>query len=94
MIVLAIGSVGAGGFLILGNRLLNFLGPVTGVPPTSHGIWTKYGVVTLVLVVDRRRHRLGAVRPARGPGHRARRATRSPWRPARTCTATPSTRAC
>ena len=41
MIVLAIGSVAAGGFLILGNRLLNFLGPITGVPPTSHGIWTK-----------------------------------------------------
>jgi NADH-quinone oxidoreductase subunit L len=51
MIILAIGSVAAGGFLILGNRLLNFLGPVTGVPPISHGIWTKYGVVTLVLVV-------------------------------------------
>ncbi len=51
MIVLAIGSVAAGGFLILGNRLLNFLGPITGVPPTSHGIWTKYGVATLVLVV-------------------------------------------
>jgi NADH-quinone oxidoreductase subunit L len=51
MIVLAIGSVFAGGFLILSNRLLNFLGPVTGVPPTSHGIWTKYGVITLGLVV-------------------------------------------
>ncbi len=51
MIVLAIGSVAAGGFLILGNRLLNFLGPITGVPPTSHGIWTKYGIATLVLVV-------------------------------------------
>jgi NADH-quinone oxidoreductase subunit L len=51
MIVLAIGSVGAGAFLIVGNRLLNFLGPVTGTPPISHGIWTKYGVVTLVLVV-------------------------------------------
>ena len=51
MIVLAIGSVAAGGFLILGNRLLNFLGPVTGVPPTLHGIWTKSGVAALVLVV-------------------------------------------
>ena len=30
MIVLAIGSVAAGGFLILGNRLLNFLAPVIG----------------------------------------------------------------
>src|SRR5262245_3428308 len=33
MIVLAIGSVAAGGLLILANRLMNFLGPVTGVPP-------------------------------------------------------------
>jgi NADH-quinone oxidoreductase subunit L len=51
MVVLAIGSVGAGGFLILANRLLNFLGPLTGTPPVSTGIWTKYGVVTLALVV-------------------------------------------
>ena len=51
MIVLAIGSVAAGGFLILGNRLLDFLGPVTGVPPTTHGIWTRAGAAALVLVV-------------------------------------------
>ena len=51
MIVLAVGSVAAGGFLILGNRLLNFLGPVTGVPPTSHGIWTSAGIAALALVV-------------------------------------------
>jgi NADH-quinone oxidoreductase subunit L len=51
MIVLAVGSIAAGGFLILGNRLLNFLGPVTGVPPALHGIWTRAGVATLVLVV-------------------------------------------
>src|SRR5215472_11399424 len=50
MIVLAVGSVAAGGFLILSNRLLNFLGPVTGVPPTSHGVWTVAGGVTLALV--------------------------------------------
>jgi NADH-quinone oxidoreductase subunit L len=50
MIVLAIGSVAAGGFLILSNRLLNFLGPVTGVPPTSHGVWTPVGGATLALV--------------------------------------------
>jgi NADH-quinone oxidoreductase subunit L len=50
MVVLAIGSVAAGGFLILGNRLLNFLGPVTGVPPTLHGIWTRAGIAALVLV--------------------------------------------
>jgi NADH-quinone oxidoreductase subunit L len=51
MIVLAIGSVCAGGFLIVDNRLLNFLGPLTGVPPTSHGIFTPVGDVTLALVV-------------------------------------------
>ncbi len=51
MIVLAIGSIGAGAFLILANRLLNFLGPVTGVPPTQHGIWTSYGIAALGLVV-------------------------------------------
>ena len=33
MIVLAIGSVGAGAFLILNDRLQNFLAPVVGVPP-------------------------------------------------------------
>ncbi len=51
MVVLAIGSLGAGGFLILGNRLLNFLAPVVGRPPTSHGIFTPAGDAALVLVV-------------------------------------------
>ncbi len=51
MIVLAIGSAAAGGFLILSNRLLNFLGPVTGVPPTLHGVWTPAGGGALALVV-------------------------------------------
>jgi len=51
MVVLAIGSVAAGGFLYLSNRLLNFLGPLTGSPPPSHGIWTVAGGVTLALVV-------------------------------------------
>jgi NADH-quinone oxidoreductase subunit L len=50
MIVLAIGSLAAGGFLILANRLMNFLGPVTGVPPTLHGVWTVPGIAALVLV--------------------------------------------
>jgi NADH-quinone oxidoreductase subunit L len=50
MIVLAIGSAGAGAFLILSNRLLNFLGPVTGVPPTTHGVWTPAGEGALALV--------------------------------------------
>jgi NADH-quinone oxidoreductase subunit L len=51
MIVLAVGSVAAGGFLYLGNRLFNFLSPVTGSPPPSHGIWTVAGGATLALVV-------------------------------------------
>jgi NADH-quinone oxidoreductase subunit L len=51
MILLAVGSVGAGAFLILGQRFENFLGPVTGVPPTAHGIWSVSGVVTLILVL-------------------------------------------
>jgi NADH-quinone oxidoreductase subunit L len=51
MILLAVGSVGAGAFLIIGQRLENFLGPVTGFPPNAHGIWSVSGVVTLVLVL-------------------------------------------
>src|SRR5580693_1869750 len=51
MIVLAIGSVCAGGLLIVNNRLLDFLSPVVGTPAPSHGIWTKYGIITLALVV-------------------------------------------
>jgi NADH-quinone oxidoreductase subunit L len=51
MIVLAVGSVAAGGILYLGNRLFNFLSPVTGSPPPTHGIWTAPGDATLALVV-------------------------------------------
>ncbi len=51
MIVLAVGSVGAGGFLIIGRRFEKFLGPVTGVPPTSHGVFTLPGVIALVLAL-------------------------------------------
>jgi NADH-quinone oxidoreductase subunit L len=51
MIILAIGSVGAGGFLIINSRLVDFLAPVVGTPPTSHGIWTWPGIIALVLVV-------------------------------------------
>jgi NADH-quinone oxidoreductase subunit L len=49
MIVLAIGSVGAGAFLIINGRLQSFLAPVVGVPPTSHGIWTTPGAIALAL---------------------------------------------
>jgi len=51
MIVLAIGSVGAGGFLIINDRLQDFLAPVVGVPPTSHGFVTVAGAVALVLAL-------------------------------------------
>jgi NADH-quinone oxidoreductase subunit L len=51
MILLAVGSVGAGAFLIIGQRFENFLGPVTGVPPTSHGIFTVPGIIALVLAL-------------------------------------------
>ena len=51
MILLAVGSVVAGGFLILNSRLLDFLRPVTGGPTTSGGVFTLAGWVTLVLVL-------------------------------------------
>ncbi len=51
MILLAVGSVGAGAFLIIGRRFENFLGPVTGVPPTSHGVFTVPGLIALVLAL-------------------------------------------
>jgi len=51
MILLAVGSVGAGAFLIVGQRFENFLGPVTGVPPTSHGFFTVPGGIALVLAL-------------------------------------------
>ncbi len=51
MVVLALGSAGAGGLLILGNRFVNFLAPVTGVPPASRGLFTPSGIAALVLLV-------------------------------------------
>jgi NADH-quinone oxidoreductase subunit L len=51
MILLAVGSVGAGAFLILGQRFENFLKPVTGAPPTAHGVWSVPGIVALVLAL-------------------------------------------
>src|SRR5580704_14521074 len=51
MILLAVGSVGAGAFLIVGQRFENFLGPVTGVPPASHGFFTLPGGIALVLAL-------------------------------------------
>jgi NADH-quinone oxidoreductase subunit L len=51
MIVLAIGSVGAGAFLIINDRLEKFLAPVVGVPPVLHGIWTVQGILVLVVAL-------------------------------------------
>jgi NADH-quinone oxidoreductase subunit L len=51
MILLAIGSVGAGWFLIVNSRLAGFLAPVVGLPPDSHGIWTWPGIIALVLAL-------------------------------------------
>jgi NADH-quinone oxidoreductase subunit L len=51
MVVLAVGSAGAGAFLILGNRLVNFLAPVVGTPPPSKGLFTPVSIGALALVV-------------------------------------------
>jgi NADH-quinone oxidoreductase subunit L len=51
MVVLAIGSVGAGAFLILGNRFVNFLGPLVGFPPASKGPFTPVSLGGLALVL-------------------------------------------
>jgi len=51
MIVLAIGSVGAGAFLIINDRLEKFLAPVVGVPPVLHGIWSVQGALVLVVAL-------------------------------------------
>src|ERR1700735_537690 len=51
MILLAIGSVGAGAFFIINERLQNFLQPVIGAPFPDHGIWSWPGIIALVLVV-------------------------------------------
>jgi NADH-quinone oxidoreductase subunit L len=51
MILLAIGAFGMGGFLILNDRFANFLAPVVGKPPVSHGIWSWSGITALALVV-------------------------------------------
>jgi NADH-quinone oxidoreductase subunit L len=51
MILLAIGSVFAGAFLIINQRFQDFLAPVTGAPATPHGVWSTSGIIALVLVV-------------------------------------------
>ncbi len=53
MVVLAVGSLAGGGFLLLASRLVNFLSVVPGVgtPAASKGIFTVTGISTLVLVL-------------------------------------------
>jgi NADH-quinone oxidoreductase subunit L len=51
MVVLAIGSLCAGGFLIIDNRLVSFLAPVVGSPPVSHGFLSPVSGGALALVI-------------------------------------------
>ena len=51
MIVLAIGSVGAGAFLVVNDKLADFLAPVVGKPPAFHGLFSVPGLATLALVL-------------------------------------------
>ncbi|HEY0718707.1 MAG TPA: NADH-quinone oxidoreductase subunit L [Streptosporangiaceae bacterium] len=51
LIVLSLGSVVTGGFLVINGRFAHFLAPVTGSAPDSHGIFTVPGIIALVLVV-------------------------------------------
>jgi NADH-quinone oxidoreductase subunit L len=50
-IVLAGGSLGAGAFLMIGNRYVDFLGPVTGFPPPARGLLNWVSGATLGLVI-------------------------------------------
>ena len=51
MIVLAIGSVVVGGFLVVNNRLANFLAPVIGQAPAIHALFNLTSDITLVVVL-------------------------------------------
>jgi NADH-quinone oxidoreductase subunit L len=51
MVILAIGSLLGGGFLMLSNRLIDFLAPVVGTPPLSHGFFAPISDIALVLVI-------------------------------------------
>ena len=68
MVILAIGSLGAGGFLMISNRLIDFLRPVTGTPPLSHGFFSPLSWLTLALGRRVGRVRVARLRPARGAG--------------------------
>jgi NADH-quinone oxidoreductase subunit L len=51
VILLALGALGFGAFEILGDRLAQFLGPVTGFIPEEPAIFSTSGIVALVLIV-------------------------------------------
>ena len=51
LIVLAIGAASAGAFLVIDDRLQDFLAPVVGVPPVEHGIITVSSILSLVLAL-------------------------------------------
>jgi NADH-quinone oxidoreductase subunit L len=50
-IVLAGGSLGIGAFLLIGNRFVNFLGPLTGFPPPARGLLNWISGATLGVVI-------------------------------------------
>jgi NADH-quinone oxidoreductase subunit L len=51
IILLALGALGFGAFEILGDRLADFLGPVTGYTPPEPAVFSAAGIAALVLVV-------------------------------------------
>ncbi len=51
MVLLAIGALGFGAYEILGDRLADFLGPVTGYVPSEPAVFTVAGIAALVLVI-------------------------------------------
>jgi NADH-quinone oxidoreductase subunit L len=51
MVILAIGSLGAGGFLMISNRLIGFLAPVVGTPPLNHSFFSPISIIALALVL-------------------------------------------
>jgi NADH-quinone oxidoreductase subunit L len=50
LILLAIGSIAGGAFLIAGDRFANFLAPVVGGPEESHKVITPYTIVVFALM--------------------------------------------
>jgi NADH-quinone oxidoreductase subunit L len=51
MVVLALGALGWGGYEILGDRLADFLAPVTGYAPPEPAAFSPAGIATLALVL-------------------------------------------